>query len=163
MVRRAFLHILLLLQQKFFTLTIRIINRSPFPLPKYETTGSAGMDLRAHLEAAITLPPLGRALIPTGLFMELPHGYEAQIRPRSGLAIKRGLTLVNAPGTIDSDYRGEIKCIVINLSDELQTIEPGERIAQMVIARYEQVVWEEVSELNDTERGAGGFGSTRLR
>ena len=118
---------------------IKIINRSPNPLPKYETEGSAGMDLRANIEAPVTLLPLERSLIPTGLFIELPDSYEAQIRPRSGLAAKRGLTLLNTPGTIDSDYRGEIKCIVVNLSNEAQVIEPGERIAQMVIARYEQV------------------------
>lgn len=142
---------------------MKIINTSPYPLPRYETPGSAGMDLRAHLNEPVVLAPLERALVPTGLFIALQEGYEAQIRPRSGIALKRGLTMLNSPGTIDSDYRGEIKCIVVNLSNEPQTIEPGERIAQMVIARYEQVVWEEVSELNDTERGAGGFGSTRLR
>lgn len=146
--------------QKFSTLTIRIINRSSNPLPKYETNGSAGMDLRAWLDAPVTLPSLGRALIPTGLHIELPNGYEAQIRARSGLAIKRGLTMLNSPGTVDSDYRGEIKCIVINLSEEPQTIEPGERIAQMVIARYEQIDWQEVEVLEETERSSGGFGST---
>ena len=139
---------------------MKIINTSPYPLPKYETPGSAGMDLRAHLSEPVTLAPLERSLVPTVLFIELPIGYEAQIRPRSGLAIKRGLTMLNSPGTIDSDYRGEIKCIVVNLSNEPQTIEPGERIAQMVVARYEQVVWEEVAELSASERGAGGFGST---
>ncbi|HOY07159.1 MAG TPA: dUTP diphosphatase [Saprospiraceae bacterium] len=139
---------------------MKIINTSPYPLPKYETPGSAGMDLRAHLSEPVTLAPLERSLVPTGLFIELPIGYEAQIRPRSGLAIKRGLTMLNSPGTIDSDYRGEIKCIVVNLSNEPQTIEPGERIAQMVVARYEQVEWEEVAELSASERGAGGFGST---
>ena len=139
---------------------VRIINQSPHPLPQYETTGSAGMDLRANLEEPVTLKPLERALIPTGLFIELPGGYEAQIRPRSGLAAKRGLTMLNSPGTIDSDYRGEIKCIVVNLSNEPQTIEPGERIAQMIIARYEQISWSEAESLNDTGRGAGGFGST---
>jgi dUTP pyrophosphatase len=118
------------------------------------------MDLRAYLENQITLQPLQRALVPTGLFIELPGGYEAQIRPRSGLAAKRGLTLLNSPGTIDSDYRGEIKCIVVNLSNEPQTIEPGERVAQMVIARYEQIDWLEAETLQVTERGAGGFGST---
>ncbi|MCC6462228.1 MAG: dUTP diphosphatase [Saprospiraceae bacterium] len=141
-------------------MTIRIINRSSNPLPKYETNGSAGMDLRAWLDAPVTLPSLGRALIPTGLHIELPNGFEAQIRARSGLAIKRGLTMLNSPGTVDSDYRGEIKCIVINLSDEPQTIEPGERIAQMVIARYEQIDWQEVEVLEETERSSGGFGST---
>ncbi len=118
------------------------------------------MDLRANLESPITLQPLERALVPTGLFIELPDGYEAQIRPRSGLAAKRGLTMLNSPGTIDSDYRGEIKCIVVNLSNEPQTIEPGERIAQMVIARYEQITWVEAEILEESERGAGGFGST---
>lgn len=141
-------------------MTIRIINRSSNPLPKYETTGSAGMDLRANLDTAVTLQPLGRALIPTGLFIELPQGFEAQIRARSGLALKRGLTMLNSPGTIDSDYRGEIKCIVVNLSDEPQTIEPGDRIAQMIIARYEQIAWQEVENITETDRSAGGFGST---
>ncbi|MBX2890367.1 MAG: dUTP diphosphatase [Saprospiraceae bacterium] len=139
---------------------IKIINQSPHPLPQYETAGSAGMDLRAHLVEPITLQPLERALVPTGLFIELPNGFEAQIRPRSGLAAKRGLTMLNSPGTIDSDYRGEIKCIVVNLSNEPQTIEPGERVAQMVIARYEQITWLETETLAETERGAGGFGST---
>jgi dUTP pyrophosphatase len=141
-------------------LTIRIINRSANPLPKYETTGSAGMDLRANLDTPVTLQPMGRALIPTGLFIELPLGYEAQIRARSGLALKRGLTMLNSPGTIDSDYRGEIKCIVVNLSEEPQTIEHGDRIAQMIIARYEQIAWQEVENLQETDRSAGGFGST---
>jgi dUTP pyrophosphatase len=139
---------------------IKIINKSSHPTPQYETSGSAGMDLRANIEASAALNSLERTLIPTGLFIELPVGYEAQIRPRSGLAIKKGLTLVNTPGTIDSDYRGEIKVIVVNLSKETQTIEPGERIAQMVIARYEQIQWQEVEALSETERGAGGFGST---
>lgn len=139
---------------------IKIINRSPNPLPKYETEGSAGMDLRANIEVPVTLLPLERSLIPTGLFIELPDSYEAQVRPRSGLAAKRGLTLLNTPGTIDSDYRGEIKCIVVNLSNEAQVIEPGERIAQMVIARYEQVTLLEADFLEETVRGAGGFGST---
>lgn len=141
-------------------MTVKIINTSPYALPQYETSGSAGMDLRAHMKAAVTLGPLERAMIPTGLFIELPQGYEAQIRPRSGMAVKRGLTMLNAPGTIDSDYRGEIKCIVVNLSNDAQTIEPGERIAQMVIARYEQISWEQVEELAESDRGAGGFGST---
>lgn len=118
------------------------------------------MDVRANLDQPLTLRPLERALVPTGLFIELPNGYEAQIRPRSGLAAKRGLTMLNSPGTIDSDYRGEIKCIVVNLSNEPQTIEPGERVAQMVIARYEQVTWLPTETLGETERGAGGFGST---
>ena len=139
---------------------VRIINQSAHPLPSYETAGSAGMDLRANTAEAISLAPLERYLVPTGLFIELPQGFEAQIRPRSGLAAKRGLTLLNTPGTIDSDYRGEIKCIVVNLSSETQVIEPGERIAQMVIARYEQISWLETDSLSETHRGAGGFGST---
>lgn len=139
---------------------VKIINRSAYPLPRYETSGSAGMDLRAATGASVTLGPLERALIPTGLFIELPSGYEAQIRPRSGLAVKKGLTLLNSPGTIDSDYRGEIKCIMVNLSQEPQTIEPGDRIAQMVVAPYVQVEWQEVDTLENSERGAGGFGST---
>ena len=141
-------------------MTVKIINNSPFPLPQYETSGSAGMDLRAYLEEPITLGPLERSMIPTGLSIELPTGFEAQIRPRSGMAAKRGLTLLNSPGTIDSDYRGEIKCIVVNLSNESQTIEPGERIAQMVIARYEQITWQQTEQLSESVRGAGGFGST---
>lgn len=141
-------------------MTVKIINHSPHPLPAYETAGSAGLDLRAFLEAPITLKPLERFAVPTGLHIELPVGYEAQVRPRSGLALKRGLTMLNSPGTIDSDYRGEIKCIVVNLSNEVQTIEPGERIAQMVIARYERVTWEAAETLSETLRGAGGFGST---
>lgn len=139
---------------------VKIINNSNNPLPKYETLGSAGMDIRAFIPEAITLQPLERTLIPTGLYLELPQGYEAQIRPRSGLAIKKGLSFPNTPGTIDSDYRGEIKVIVINLSNEPQIIEPSERIAQMVIAKYEQIEWTEVEILSDSERGAGGFGST---
>ena len=141
-------------------LSVKIINQSPFALPQYETHGSAGMDLRANLEKPVTLAPLERSLIPTGLFIELPHGFEAQIRPRSGLAAKRGLTMLNSPGTIDSDYRGEIKCIVVNLSNEPQTIEPGERIAQMVVAKHEQVQWIPAQALDASDRGAGGFGST---
>ena len=141
-------------------MTVKIINQSPYPLPQYETSGSAGMDLRANTTEAITLAPLERSMIPTGLFIELPVGFEAQIRPRSGLAAKRGLTMLNSPGTIDSDYRGEIKCIVVNLSNEAQIIEPGERIAQMVVARHERVEWQAVEQLLDSERGTGGFGST---
>jgi dUTP pyrophosphatase len=141
-------------------MTVNIINRSKNTLPAYETSGSAGMDLRADMDTAITLNPLGRCLIPTGIFIELPQGYEAQIRPRSGLAAKRGLTCLNSPGTIDADYRGEIKVILVNLSNEAQTIDPAERVAQMVIAKHERVTWQEVSVLNDTIRGAGGFGST---
>jgi len=141
-------------------ISVKIINQSPYSLPKYETAESAGMDLRAHLDAAISLAPLERAIIPTGLFIELPIGFEAQIRPRSGLAAKRGLTLLNSPGTIDSDYRGELKCIVVNLSPDVQTIEPGERMAQMVVTRHERVEWQNAEQLETSERGAGGFGST---
>ena len=139
---------------------VKIINKSGNELPAYATADAAGMDLRAHLETAITLQPLERMLVPTGLFMELPSGYEAQIRPRSGLAIKQGLTLLNTPGTIDADYRGEIKIIMINLSTEPQTIQPGDRIAQMIIASFVQAVIEPVTVLTDTVRGVGGFGHT---
>ncbi len=143
-------------------MTVKIINRSRHELPKYETSGSAGMDVRADLDEKIELSPLERRLVPTGLFIELPRGFEAQMRPRSGLSIKKGLTLVNSPGTVDSDYRGEIRIPLINLSQETQTVEPGERIAQMVISRYEQIQWAEVEILGETERGAGGFGSTGI-
>ncbi len=146
--------------QIFIILTVKIINRSSFSLPEYKTSGSAGLDLRANLLDDVHLKPLERSLIPTGLFIELPPGYEAQVRPRSGLAIERGLTMLNSPGTIDSDYRGEIKCIVVNLSNETQTISPGERVAQLVIARYERIEWTETTNLAATERGTGGFGST---
>ncbi|MGN6507895.1 MAG: dUTP diphosphatase [Chitinophaga sp.] len=139
---------------------VKIINRSANPLPSYATADAAGMDLRANLETALTLQPLERTLVPTGLFMELPAGFEAQVRPRSGLAIKQGLTLLNTPGTIDADYRGEIKVIMINLSNEPQTIQHGDRIAQMVIAPFVQATLAEVPELSDTARGAGGFGHT---
>ena len=139
---------------------VKIVNHSPYPCPAYATPLSAGVDLKANLEQPVVLQPLGRALIPTGLFIALPAGYEAQVRPRSGLALKHGITVLNSPGTVDADYRGELKCLLINLSDEPFTIEPGERIAQMVIARHEQVEWEQVEELDDTQRGAGGFGST---
>ena len=139
---------------------VKIINLSSYPLPQYETQGSAGMDLRANIEEKIAIAPLERMLIPTGLSIELPLGYEAQIRPRSGMAFKKGIGIPNSPGTIDSDYRGEIKVIVVNLSAEIQYIEPGERIAQMVIAKYEQIEWEEVEKLSATLRGEGGFGST---
>ena len=139
---------------------VKIVNLSGNALPQYETAGSAGMDIRANIQESITLQPLQRVLVPTGLFIELPVGHEAQIRPRSGLAAKKGLSIPNSPGTIDSDYRGEIKVILINLSNEPQTIEPEERIAQMVIARYEQIQWEPTDSLSDSERGAGGFGST---
>lgn len=132
-------------------------------MPEYQTPGSAGMDLRVSLEEPVTLQPLERKLMPTGLYMALPQGYEAQIRPRSGFAIKRGLTLINTPGTIDSDYRGEIMVPLVNLSNEAQTINDGERIAQMVIAKYEQISWEAVTELDTTERGAGGFGHSGVK
>ncbi len=141
-------------------MTLKIINKSRNPLPAYATPGSAGLDLRADISAPVILQPLQRAVIPTGLFIELPEGLEAQVRPRSGLAMKKGLTCLNSPGTIDSDYRGEIKCILVNLSDMEQTIEPGERICQMVIARYEKMTLEPAETLSDTERGTGGFGST---
>lgn len=139
---------------------VKIINRSHHPLPQYATPLSAGMDLRANLEEPIHLGPMQRCLVPTGLYIALPAGFEAQIRPRSGLALKKGITLLNTPGTIDADYRGEIGVIVMNCSDTEFVIEDGERIAQMVIARYETVEWQPVSELDDTERGAGGFGHT---
>lgn len=137
---------------------IEIINKSTHPLPEYQTSGSAGMDLRAWLETPATLAPMERKLIPTGLYIALPDGYEAQIRPRSGLSIKRGLTLINAVGTIDSDYRGELMIPVVNLSTEAQTIENGARIAQMIIARYEQADFSLVETLSETQRGTGGFG-----
>ena len=139
---------------------IRIINRSHHALPQYATPQSAGMDLCANLDAPVTLPSLGRALIPTGLYIALPQGYEAQIRPRSGLALKKGITLLNTPGTIDADYRGEIGVIVANLPAEPFTIADGDRIAQMVVARHETVCWEAVERLDDTARGDGGFGHT---
>lgn len=139
---------------------VRIVNRSRNALPLYQTPLSAGMDVRADLEQSVTLAPLGRTMIPTGLYVELPEGYEMQVRPRSGLAAKHGITVLNSPGTIDADYRGEIRIILVNLSGEAFTIEPGERIAQLVVARHEQVEWEPVEELGTTERGAGGFGST---
>lgn len=141
-------------------LTVRIVNESEFPLPAYATEGSSGMDLRAKLPAPLTLQSLERALVPTGLFIELPVGHEAQIRPRSGLAVKQGLTCLNTPGTIDADYRGEIKVILVNLSNEPQTIHPGDRIAQMVIGQIEQIQWAAAITLGETDRGAGGFGHT---
>ena len=141
-------------------MTIKIINKSGHPLPHYETQASAGMDLRASLETATTLIPLERAIIKTGLFIELPIGYEAQVRPRSGMAAKKGVTVLNAPGTIDADYRGEIGVILVNLSNNDFTIVNGERIAQLVIAKHERGVWEEVNILEETSRGVGGFGST---
>jgi dUTP pyrophosphatase len=141
-------------------MTIEVINQSKHPLPKYETTGSAGMDLHANIDSEILLKPMGRALVKTGLFMALPEGYEAQIRPRSGLAYKKGLTVLNSPGTIDADYRGEIGVILINLSEEPYIIKDGERIAQMVIAPYTRAELINVEVLSSTERGSGGFGST---
>jgi len=139
---------------------VNIINRSTNPLPEYATNGSSGMDIRAHLEEAVSLVPLERTLIPTGLFVEIPEGYEIQVRPRSGLAIKQGITCLNTPGTIDADYRGEIKVILINLSNEVQTIQHGDRIAQMVFQKVEKINWQTVTDINETERGAGGFGHT---
>ena len=142
------------------TVQVQVINRSKHALPAYETEQSAGMDVRANIDEAISLGPLERAIIPTGLFIALPAGFEAQVRPRSGLAAKQGVTVLNSPGTIDADYRGEIKVILVNLSNETMQIQDGDRIAQLVIARYEQAVWAETELLNDTARGAGGFGST---
>lgn len=139
---------------------VKIINNSHHPLPEYATPFSAGMDLRANLESPVTLQPLERTLITTGLHIELPKGYEAQIRPRSGLALKHGITVLNSPGTIDADYRGEIRVILVNLSDQPFTIKDGERICQMVIAEHALIDWEEVTSLNETERGKGGFGHT---
>jgi dUTP pyrophosphatase len=142
---------------------INIINKSKHPLPHYETSASAGMDLRANILEAITLKPLERTIVKTGLFIELPVGFEAQVRPRSGLAAKKGITVLNAPGTVDADYRGEIGVILVNLSNEDFIIEDGERIAQLVIAKHERAEWIEVSQLSDTDRGAGGFGSTGVK
>ncbi len=141
-------------------LTIKVINQSKHALPEYATVQAAGMDLKANINEPITLKPLQRQLISTGLFIELPNSYEAQIRPRSGLAFKNGVTVLNSPGTIDADYRGEVKVLLVNLSNEDFTINDGERIAQMVIARHEQINWEQVSVLEESTRGAGGFGST---
>src|SRR6478609_646678 len=142
------------------TVAVKIINQSAHPLPAYATSGSSGMDLRANLQTSIQLQPLERSLVPTGLFIELPEGFEAQIRPRSGLAVKQGITCLNTPGTIDSDYRGELKVILVNLSQELQVIQPGDRVAQMVVQKVEIVQWEAVTSLNVTVRDAGGFGHT---
>ncbi|MCK9304788.1 MAG: dUTP diphosphatase [Bacteroidales bacterium] len=139
---------------------VKIVNNSPYPLPQYATEHSAGLDLRAAIPEPVTLSPLERAMVPTGIFIELPSGYEAQVRPRSGLAAKHGISIVNTPGTIDSDYRGEIKVILVNLSSQPFILNPGERIAQMVIARYERISWREADKLSETERGEGGFGST---
>lgn len=143
-----------------FPVVVKIVNESGNPLPAYATEGSAGMDLCAHIHESVVLEPLERKLIPTGLFIELPTGYEAQVRPRSGLALKQGITCLNSPGTIDADYRGEIGVILINLSNEMQVIKTGDRIAQMVIAPVTQISWEPATALTPTNRGAGGFGST---
>lgn len=142
---------------------VDIINKSKHPLPKYETSSSAGVDLRANIEAPVVLKPLERALIKTGLFIALPHGYEAQVRPRSGLAYKNGITVLNSPGTIDADYRGEIGVILVNLSNENFTVQDGERIAQLVVAKHEQAEFVVVDVLSETSRGAGGFGSTGVK
>lgn len=139
---------------------IKIVNQSSYALPEYKTTDAAGMDLQANIETPLSLAPLERILVPTGLFIELPTGYEAQIRPRSGLAVKQGLTLLNTPGTIDADYRGEIKVIMVNLSNETQSVQPGQRIAQMVVAQYAAVKWDAVQILSQSVRGEGGFGHT---
>mgnify|MGYP000489427551 FL=1 len=141
-------------------MNVQIINKSKHETPNYETEGSAGMDLRANIDISITLKPLERTIVKTGLFIALPVGFEAQVRPRSGLAAKKGITVLNSPGTVDADYRGEIGVILVNLSKEDFTINDGERIAQLVIAKHERVIWQEVSVLDETERGAGGFGST---
>ncbi len=141
-------------------LQVKVINKSKHPLPAYATPASAGLDLRANIDEPIVLQPLERRLVPTGLYIELPVGYEAQVRPRSGLALKHGLTVLNTPGTVDADYRGEVCVCLINLSRDSFTIEDGERVAQMVVARHEQVEWEPVEVLSETERGAGGYGHT---
>ena len=141
-------------------ITVKIINQSSNPLPSYATQGAAGMDLRAHLDAPLVLEPMQRVAVPTGLFIELPEGFEAQIRPRSGLALKHGITCLNTPGTIDADYRGEIKIILINLSGEKQTIYHGDRIAQMIVNKVTGIEWQPVFEINETHRGEGGFGHT---
>ena len=147
----------------FVTMNIKIVNQSSHALPSYETLASAGMDLRAHLDTPVTLQPLERGLIKTGLFMELPVGIEAQVRPRSGLALKKGISVLNAPGTIDADYRGEIGVILVNVSNEPFTVNNGDRIAQLVIAKHERGDWTEVTSLEETERGTGGFGSTGIK
>lgn len=139
---------------------VKVVNKSKHPLPGYSTILSAGMDLRANLDETVSLKSLERRLIPTGLFIELPQGYEAQVRPRSGLALKKGLTVLNTPGTIDADYRGEVGVILINMSSDIVTVEDGERIAQMVVSKHDVVTWEETDSLNHTERGKGGFGHT---
>jgi len=141
---------------------VKIVNKSKYPLPQYATPLSAGMDLKANIDEPVTLGSLERTMVPTGLFMELPAGFEAQVRPRSGLAAKKGVTVINAPGTIDADYRGEVCVLLVNLSKEPFVINPGERIAQMVVARHENVEWVEVEDLSESERGTGGFGSTGM-
>ncbi len=143
-------------------LKVKVINRSPFPLPAYKTPLAAGLDLQANLTQTLELASLERALVPTGIFLALPAGYEAQVRPRSGLAYKKGLSVINSPGTIDADYRGEVGVLLVNLSRDPMEIAPGERIAQLVVSRHAQVLWEPSKELDDTERGSGGFGSTGL-
>lgn len=142
---------------------VKIVNKSEYPSPQYATPLSAGMDLKANIKEPVTLEPLERTMVPTGLYIELPAGYEAQVRPRSGLAAKKGVTVINAPGTIDADYRGEVCVLLVNLSKEPFVINPGERIAQMVVARHENVEWVEVEDLSESERGAGGFGSTGIK
>jgi dUTP pyrophosphatase len=142
---------------------VKVINKSKHELPSYQSDSAAGMDLRANIEEDIILQPLERALIPTGLYIELPHGFEAQIRPRSGLAFRHGLTVLNSPGTVDADYRGEIKVLLVNLSNDLFVVKDGERVAQMVVARHEHITWEESDLLSETIRGAGGYGSTGVQ
>lgn len=144
-------------------MTVKIINKSGNALPSYASEAAAGMDVRAEIPQAIKIGPLERVIVPTGLFLEIPVGYEVQVRPRSGLAAKHGITVLNSPGTIDADYRGELKVILVNLSNEPFSIEPGERIAQIVLARHEVIEWEQTDELSESERGAGGFGSTGLK
>ena len=146
----------------FIYMDVKIVNKSNHQLPSYATASSAGMDLKADILEPIVLKPMERYLFPTGIYIQLPEGYEAQIRPRSGLAAKYGITVTNAPGTVDADYTGEVKVSLINLSKDTFVVQPGERIAQMVIARYEKITWNEVAELDETERGAGGFGSTGM-
>ena len=144
-------------------MTVKVINKSGNALPSYASEAAAGMDVRAEIPQAIKIGPLERVIVPTGLFLEIPVGYEVQVRPRSGLAAKHGITVLNSPGTIDADYRGELKVILVNLSNEAFSIEPGERIAQIVLARHEVIEWEQTDELSESERGAGGFGSTGLK
>ena len=141
-------------------MTVKVVNKSAYPLPQYESALAAGMDVKANITEPVVLKPLARAMVPTGLFVEIPAGYEIQVRPRSGLAAKFGVTVLNAPGTVDADYRGEIKVILVNLSDTEFTVQPGERIAQLVLARHERADWQSVEVLSDTDRGTGGFGST---